>query len=410
VRLTVLVDQFPALSETFVLNEVLALRRIGHEVHVESAAWAPQRAEVPLELDVTCLDDDGEARRLLDLAWLLTRHPVGCTRDAVSRLRWRREERPRPLRVIAPVLRRIVRRGDEHLHAHFAAGVALDALRAGRILGLPYSVTAHAYEIYRRQRNLREKLVEARLATGECEYSVNDLRRIAGPDAARRVHVVPMGVDHERFRRRGPIPGGRTVLAVGRLVEKKGTRHLLDAMALLLERDAADRLVILGDGPLRADLEAQAERLGISHAVDFLAARTATGVRDALEAADVLAFPAVLVSDGDRDVLPLVLGEALSMELPIVASDFVGIPEVVRPPWGRLVPPGDAGALASALEDVLALSVDERAAAGAAGRAFAVATRDLEDAAHRLTALLADPENPPPLPAAPDAGQITQVR
>ena len=340
-RLSVLVDHFPALSETFVLNEILALRVIGHDVHVESAAWAAARAEAPRDLAVSCLEDDSHRDQLRDLAWLVVRHPRACVQDLVARRRWRREERVRPLRVIAPMVRRIARRRTEHLHAHFAAGVALDALRIERILGIPYSVTAHAYDIYQQPRNLHEKLSRARVATGECEYSVADLRAAAGPDAAGRVHVVPMGVDHDRFKRTRPLPQGRTILAVGRLVEKKGTRYLLDAVAILSARAAVERLVVVGDGPLRGALEAQAADLGISDIVEFRGARTATGVREALEEADVLAFPAVLVDDGDRDVLPLVLGEALAMELLVVASDFVGIPEVIRPPWGRLVPQRD---------------------------------------------------------------------
>jgi glycosyltransferase involved in cell wall biosynthesis len=412
VRLTVLVDQFPALSETFVLNEILALRAIGHDVHVETAAWVQQRAECPDDLPVACLQDDGRLRQLVDLAWLVATFPRACARDVRARARWRREEPVRPLRVLAPMVRRIADRRTEHVHAHFAAGMALDALRVQALLGTPASICAHAYDIFRQPRNLPEKLRRARLVTGECWYAVQALRHIGGPSAARHTHVVAMGVDHRRFTRSTPLPGGRTVLAVGRLVSKKGTTHLLDAFALLRERDAADRLLIVGDGPLRAQLEDRARELGIAGAVEFAGARTATGVREAMQAADVLAFPCVELGDGDRDVLPLVLGEALAMELPVVASDMVGIPEVIRPPWGRLVPPGDPAALADALAEVLALDTEARAAAGAAGRAFVVATRDLHAAARRLEALIADPENPPPLPdgAARARPQTTGVR
>jgi glycosyltransferase involved in cell wall biosynthesis len=302
----------------------------------------------------------------------------------LDRRRWRREEKVRPLRVIAPAARRIAGRADVHLHAHFAAGVALDALRLGRLLGLRYSVTAHAYEIFRAPSNLPEKLERAALAAGECEYSVRHLRGLVSTGHADRVHVVTMGVDHAFFRRRHPYPGGRSVLAVGRLVEKKGFRHLLAAAA----RVPLDRLTIVGDGPLRAELEAQARELGLEDIVRFAGARVAGGVRDALEEADLLVISAVPVADGDRDVLPLIAGEALAMEVPVVASDFVGLPEVVREPWGRLVPPGDADALARAMADILDLPAAERAAAGRAGREFAVAMRDLDTSARRLVELL----------------------
>jgi len=245
---------------------------------------------------------------------------------------------------------------------------------------------AHAYEIYRAPANLALKLREAAFAAGECEYSVRDLRAAAGPEHAGRVHVVTMGVDHERFRRRAPHPDGRTVLAVGRLVEKKGFMHLLDAAARL----RLDRLILIGDGPLRAQLQAQAGALGLDGIVEWRGAQGVDEVRAALEEAAVLAVSAVPVPDGDRDVLPLIAGEALAMEVPVVASDFVGLPEVVRPPWGRLVPPADPAALAAALEELLALDPEERAAAGRAGREFVVRTRDIAGSARRLVALIGD--------------------
>jgi colanic acid/amylovoran biosynthesis glycosyltransferase len=389
VRLTVLVDHYPALSETFVVNEIEALERIGHDVHVESAARAEPRAEVDPRVPVHCLDDDGLARRARDLLWLIARHPDGVLADLRDRRRWRSEETVRPLRVLAPMVRRVARRRTQHLHAHFAAGAALDALRTGRLLGLPYSVMAHAYDIYRSPRNLSEKLQRAAFAAGECEYSVVDLRKAAGTRHADRVHVVTMGVEHQlRFRRQKPYPGGRSVLAVGRLVEKKGFRHLLDAAALMAADAPLERLRIIGDGPLRAELEEQADALGLGDVVEWLGARTAGGVRDALEDADVLVVSAVFVDDGDRDVLPLIVGEALAMEVPVIASDMVGLPELVMPPWGTVVPPGDARALADALSAVLALPAGERTSRGRSGREFVVATRDLETEARKLADLI----------------------
>jgi glycosyltransferase involved in cell wall biosynthesis len=211
---------------------------------------------------------------------------------------------------------------------------------------------------------------------------VSDLRELAGP--GHDVHVITMGVDAERFRRTRPHPGGRTILAVGRLIEKKGFTHLLAAAAGM----ELDRLVIIGDGPLRDPLRAQAGELGLDAVVDWRGAQGPEEIRAALEEADVLAVSAVHVPNGDRDVLPLIVGEALAMEVPVVASAIVGLPEVVRPPWGRLVPPGEPAALAAALEEVLALPPAERAAAGRAGREYVMRTRDIDAEAERLVGLI----------------------
>jgi colanic acid/amylovoran biosynthesis glycosyltransferase len=103
---------------------------------------------------------------------------------------------------------------------------------------------------------------------------------------------------------------------------------------------------------------------------EFPGEQTPEQVRALLETADLLAAPCVVAANGDRDTMPVVVKEALAMEVPVVASDEVGLPEVVRPEWGRLVPPGDPEALARALDELLALPHDERVAMGRAGRAF----------------------------------------
>ena len=139
----------------------------------------------------------------------------------------------RPLRSLAPVARRVVRAREQHLHAHFAAWAALDAMRLSRLLGIPYSVATHGYDIYREPRNLREKHERAAFAVTDCDYSLDHLRSLVDARHGARIHRLVLGVDGERFRRRGPRPAepAATVLAVGRLTEKKGFRHLLDAAA-----------------------------------------------------------------------------------------------------------------------------------------------------------------------------------
>ena len=146
-RLLFVLDQWPELSETFVVNELEALRRQGHAVRVQAARLAPHpNPEAPADVDVEVLGDG----RWRDLAWLVAHRPVACARDLVSRRRRGREEWVRPLRALAGPARRVLEGGDEHLHAHFAAGAALDAMRLSALTGRPYSVTAHAYDIFAR--------------------------------------------------------------------------------------------------------------------------------------------------------------------------------------------------------------------------------------------------------------------
>jgi len=278
--------------------------------------------------------------------------------------------------------------GDAVLHAHFAGAAALAAMRTARITGLTWTLTAHAYDIYRDPANLEEKLERAAFSTSGCDYTVEELRRRVGSDHHARVHRIVMGVDGERFRRRSAYPGRRTLIAVGRLVEKKGFRHLLDAAAILRRRDGLDRLVIVGEGPLGAELRHHAERLGLAEVVEWTGARSQADVRALLEGADVLVAPCVVASDGDRDSMPVVVKEALAMEVPVVASDEVGLPEVVREPWGALAPPGDAAALAEAIEGVLRHPAAERASRAREGRAWVLENCDVRGEAEKVGELI----------------------
>jgi len=382
-RLVVATDRFPVPSETFIANEIDALRARGWRVRVEAVA-RPERPALARSrgLDVHYLEDEGRLDRALATAWVLLRHPLRALADRRLRSRFDPAEWL-PLSAVAPQARRLARCGDRHVHAHFAALASVSALRAGRIAGVPVSVAAHGHEVFATPRALRSKLEAAAFAVAPCEYTARFLRE-AAPGA--RVEVVVMGVDGGRFRRGRAYPGGRTVLAVGRLVEKKGFEYLLEAAAHA--GDAVERVVIAGDGPLRERLERRAHELGLNGRVSFLGAVDSATVRELLEQAALFAVPCVIAGDGDRDAMPVVAKEALAMEVPVVASDEVGLPEVVREDWGRLVPPGDSGALADAITEMLALPADRRAAMGRAGRDFVLARFDTQAQARRLEELI----------------------
>jgi glycosyltransferase involved in cell wall biosynthesis len=378
-RLAVFVDVFPELSETFILSEVKALAAEGVDVRVEAGRRSgrpnPDAAGAP---PVVYWDEPGSrSQNLRALASLALRHPLRALRDLSGQLRWRRDEPVRPLRRLAPIARRIATSAD-HIHAHFAGAAALDAMRISLLTGVPFSVTTHAYDIFLTPTNLDEKLERARFHVAVCDYNAAYLRHRV-PRAAGRMHKVVMGVDPARFRRTVPYPGGRTVVAVGRLIEKKGFAYLVEAARSLPDVQVR----IAGDGPLRAELE----RVAPSN-VELLGALPPDQVGELLEQADLLALPCVVAADGDRDSMPVVVKEALAMEVPVVGSDEVGMPEMVRDEWGRLVPPRDAGALAGAIAELLALPPQERAAMGRRGREFVVRNFSVRDEALKLIGIV----------------------
>lgn len=279
----------------------------------------------------------------------------------------------------------IQRHGAQLIHAHFAVD-AFQVLPTARRLKLPLVTTLHGFDVtthrshFLRSRKpslMRFALGQQRLQQqGDHFLCVSEFMRQqalkAGYPAA-RLQVHYMGIDPRPFAA-ASHEGAPEILHVARLVDKKGTAYLIDAFALLARRHVEARLTILGDGPLRATLEAQVARHGLQGRVEFAGAVPHRQVRERMAAASVLALPSVTAASGDSEGLGLVLLEAAASGLPVVGTRHGGIPEAVSDgSSGYLVPERDAQRLAEAL-DALLNDAALRRRMGEAGRAL-VCTR-----------------------------------
>jgi glycosyltransferase involved in cell wall biosynthesis len=377
-RVAYVVDEWVTLSQTFIREEIAELRRQG--VHVELVA---------LEHGDTAPGADGPALVLADrLAassvarlWSLARRP-----GAALRLR-RVQARMRPERIryrtTLPAVADELRSGEvQWVHAHFgweAAGVA-EALAA--LLGLGWSFTAHANDIFVANEHLAGKLARADRLVTVCQYNLDHLHatypRLPPTD------VIVCGVElPQAVERRTPEVD---VLAVGRLVPKKGFDLLVRAAADLHAAHPDLRVEIVGDGPERAALQALAEDLGVGAAVHLLGPHEHAWVLERMASASIVCLPARIAADGDRDSMPVVLKEAMARAVPVVATAVVAIPEMVDDDVGRLVPPDDGGALASALHELL-LDPSLRALLGDAARERVAAHFTLAGEVSRLRGL-----------------------
>lgn len=378
-------DRFPELSETFVAAEIDSLRRAGHYVRVE--AGSPGNAPTS-DAEARYLVYDHRVRRLAALLRLVYRHPLRVAADIVGRRRWRHAEEVVPLRVLAASACRILDHDATHIHVHFADRAALDAMRIAQILGIPWSLTAHAYDIFMSPRNLTDKMTRAAFVTSGCQYNVDYLRSLVEPVVRHRIHEVVMGVDVQRFRRTRPYRASGTVLAVGRLVEKKGFHYLLEAAAIMKERGQITRTIIVGTGPLDGEFQRMIEELSLNGHVELLGSRTPDEIRDLLEDAEVFVMPCVVARDGDRDSMPVVVKEAMAMEIPVIATDEVGLPELVNSACGVLIQPSNPVALAEAIEGLLSLPLSQRADIGRAGRTRVIAAADVDRETKKLIGLI----------------------
>jgi glycosyltransferase involved in cell wall biosynthesis len=292
------------------------------------------------------------------------------------------------------------RAGIQHLHAHFADGTARIAMLASKLTGTPYSFTAHARDIFRAGINralLREKIADAAFVVTVSEYNRRFLESHVGAGAD-KLRVVYNGVDLERFH---PDPNVERqqdlVLAVGRLVPKKGFGDLIGACRLLREQGIQLRCRIIGEGLLRDDLEQQARDLG--GAVGLIGPRSQEEVALEYRQAAVFVLPAVIPPDGNTDALPTVLIEALASGCPMISTRVAGIPEIVEHEEdGFLVEPGDPVALASAIERVLA-DPQLRARFSASARRKAESQFDARATAADLYRLFADADRVERTPA-----------
>ena len=377
-RIGYVLKMYPRFSETFVVSEILAREEVGHDLHVFSlrypvdgrfhATLADVRAEVTylpharLRTAEVWSELAVAARQLPRLPAVLPELLRADVSDAMQALHLAREVRAR---------------GITHLHAHFASVATTVARLASLLTGVPYSFTAHAKDLFHESvdpEDLRAKLRDAATAVTVTDYNASYLRA-AFPDEAARVVTVRNGLLLDDFPFTSPVGREPVVAAVGRLVEKKGFCHLLEAVALLRDRGRPVRTVLAGAGPSRPS--SGSSSTPSAWAGWWTCAGRCRSTRSGrwCPRAAVLAAPCVTGTDGNADGLPTVLLEAMALGTPVVATPVTGIPELVRHgETGLLVPERDPRALADALATLLD---DQALGAGLALQGRAVVERGL---------------------------------
>lgn len=367
--LGVLVKTYPKLSETFILEELLGLERLGFSLRLYSLAPATDaithpavaRVRAPLvRLPESMRGHAGAfAARHARLLFGAPLRYLGALGAAARRGRRGLHDFARA-GWLAGQLRDD---GVEHLHAHFIATPADVAELVGRLAAMPFSISAHAKDIYLSDpAELRRKLHAARFTVTCTELNRQTLAAIAPQANVQRMYH---GVDHALFHPAQRLATPATpaanpptlplILSVGRLRAKKGLDTLIDACAALRQRGQAFVCEIVGYGEEQARLEAQIERLGLGDCVRLPGKLAREQVIARYARAAVYVQPSRIAADGDRDGIPNVLLEAMAMGLPVVASNVSGIPELVGHGHnGLLVESDQPEALADAIVRLLA--------------------------------------------------------
>ncbi len=380
-KVAYVMSRFPKLSETFVLNELVTCAAQGVPVEVypllreRQAAGHPEveewvrRAHFHPFLSAAILranaawlrEQPGAYVRLL---WEVLRKTWGSPNFFVGALGI--------FPKTAMVARRMREQGVTHVHAHFANHPALAAFIVHRLTGIPFSFTAHGSDLHVDRRMLDTKVAASAFTVTVSEFNREVIVRECGEQVRSKVHVVHCGVDPDVF-----VPGRRSesrgdrfqLVCVASFEAVKGHRFLIEACGLLKARGVPFDCHLVGEGPLRADVERRVALAGLGREIHLHGGLPRPAVAALLSRADAAVLASHPTPRGKREGIPVALMEAMAAGLPVVATAISGIPELVQAGLtGFLVPSGEPVALADAFAR-LAADPTLRARMGSAGRA-----------------------------------------
>src|SRR3990167_1897069 len=360
-KITYVVNTFPKLSETFVLGQITELINRGHDVDIISI-------NKPTEESV---HGDIDKYKLLEKTHYINKNPSSLGFEPNEKL------------ISSLVFTDII-------HAHFASYPADWALKISRTLGIPYVITAHAYDIYINPdiENLKEKFEYATKVITTTDYNKDYLSKLLGEEYGANIEIIRYGIDISRFSLNEKKPDGKVkILFIGRLVEKKGPTYAIEAFNKVWGKIPNIELRMVGDGPLKDEVNELIHKLDLKGKVILLGAQPQSMVLKEMADADIFFLPSLTAENGDREGSPVSILEAEATGLPVVSTIHTGIPEiVVDGKTGFLAPEKDTLAMAERLKQLI-IDPELRIKMGKAGRAHVETNYDRKNEIDNLEKL-----------------------
>lgn len=352
---------FPVLSETFIGNEIRALKRLNHNVKLATFSLSKDSGQ---EADMRLAR---EATELRSIHWTETFKTLISSKAGLQNaMQFVNKQNGLPKRSLlwygAKFATFVRKSGCEHIHAHFGLSSTATAIVAAKLIHTPISFTCHGYDIYKTPADLPLKLLNATFAVAVCDMMKEDMLKLA-PDA--NVLRVRCGVDTTNISQyKVPNYNTKRLIYIGRLSETKGLPVLLQALASLPtdERPSVD---IVGDGPLKEDLETLARHLNLDSCISFLGPKKSHWINNNYVHYSGLVAPFIVTPFGTQDTGPLVIKEAMMFKLPIITTDIRACLEmldnkVANTPLAMVVKTGCSLSLANGLRDFLAISAEAK--------------------------------------------------
>jgi len=343
-----ILGQFPKLSETFILNEILELIRRGHDVYIFSLFNSKENIVQP----------EVEEYRVLERTYYPPSYHKLCIElarfDRLLFYRNRRKINKFYCIAVARHFSKIAEKlGLDVLHAHFANEPTFTAMLMSKLTEIPFTFTAHAFDIFVDPdvKALKERMENASAIIAISEYNKKYLQSIYNN---KRIFVVRACPNLEKLNKIKRVPEQFRILTVGRLVEKKGIKYGILAMREVVKEFPEVQYIIVGSGPQSAELKKLTKSLGLENNVRFLGAVDGRTLMKEFSKAAVFILPCVKAKNGDMDGIPVALMEAMFLQIPVISTNISGIPELIENgKEGFLVEPENVNQLANILKILL---------------------------------------------------------
>ena len=396
-KIAYLMNTYPMTSTTFVRREIEALERLGVTIQrYASRPWSVPLVD-PRDQAEAIQTQYLMAANVMALAGAslreLVRNPRGLWRGVTMAWQLAQAARGQRIKHVAYLLQAVFLRqlasrdGIAHIHAHFSTNAAAIALLSRRMGGPSYSFTAHGPDEFDEATRLGFdlKLAGAAFAIAISEFCRSQLLRFGGTQHAGKIKIVHCGVSLDEFVPGGAIaPDNQTFVCVGRLCAAKAQSVIPGAVAKLKTEFPALRVVLVGDGDSRRDIEQAIAANGVAANVELLGWQANSRVRELVRDSRALLLPTF------AEGLPVVIMEALALGRPVISTYIAGIPELLDAGCGWIVPAGSEARLAAAMRAALLATPQELARLGAEGRARIEAGFDINAEATRLLAHISD--------------------
>lgn len=329
---------FPCWSETFIVREILALKRKGIEVIIFSLKQSEEKiiqTEVKQLVDSVIYPEGlvktvknnifysiknfaTVSKSFFDIVTSMYRTPIVALKSMV--VVWR----------TLGVLPDIGSQNVDWIHAHWATYPSTSAMMMSKVLNIPFSFTAHAHDIFEENQLLNQKYDAVSFGVTISEYNKKYLANKLNRSFSNELNIIHCGVDLSEMKYSREDRHAKDILTVGRLDEIKGFKYLIKACSLLKAEKVNFTCQIVGDGPLKEELLALRNQLDLQNHVKFLGVLKQEEIKELLKNATMFVLPSVKTSTGNMDGIPVALMEAMATGLPAISTNVSGIPELIE--------------------------------------------------------------------------------